>query len=424
MCYNPIRVKNPKIDFNAKYDKAFLYVPCGKCESCKNRKRSDILVRLYFSLLHYQSVGGCAHYITLTYSDDNLPYIVINGRKKACFSRADIQKYLKRLRVNLQRKLNITDTQYYVASEFGGSTHRPHYHMIFFHDNFAKSLSVNNFLCRDWKLGFTKLGNLSNGIVTSISALQYCSKYVTKDVITDEYFQNISSTIPKSELRHFSPFSLYSKDLGFIGIDFADKTLLEAGFCKLPCKEGFNIVRSPRYFDIKLYYYKTLNINGNIQYFPTKKGYEVLNKRVALYKEVISNNIEVFFNYPNIPSEFLIKNYHYETFNSFTDFQIDFFRKIDYDVDSFINYLVYLDGYHDITSLEYDNNVTLEETFNTRFSVEPHPNLIYLANHVSTNYIIASQMLRVFNKYLGLHKQNVLTDTDITYQKIRSLYAT
>lgn len=423
MCYNPIRVKNPKIDFNAKYDKAFLYVPCGKCESCKNRKRSDILVRLYYSLLHYQSIGGCAHYITLTYSDDNLPYIFVNGRKRPCFCKKDIQKYIKRLRINLQRRLNITDTQYYVASEFGGTTHRPHYHMIFFHDNFAKSLAVNYFLNVEWQLGFTKLGNLSNGIVTSISALQYCSKYITKDVFTDDYFQKIAKTISREQLRYISPFSLYSKDLGFIGIRFVDSHLIESGFCKLPCNVGFNLVRSPRYFDLKLFYYKTLNCNGNIQYLPTDKGYDVLKKRVTLYKDVINNNIEVFFNYPNIPIDFITKNYHYETFNSFSDFKMSFFHKIDYNVEFFINYLVYLDGYHDVSSYEYDYDVPTNIVFDSRFSVNPHQNLQYMANHVPYDYILASYMLRVFNKYLGLHKQNTLIETDTIYQKIRSLYA-
>lgn len=424
MCYKPIRVKNPKIDFNAKTDKSFLYVPCGKCESCKNRKRSDILVRLYFSLLHYQNIGGCAHYVTLTYSDDYLPYIVTNGRKRPCFSKKDIQKYIKRLRINLQRQLNIKDTQYYVASEFGGTTHRPHYHMIFFHDNFAKSLAVNFYLCHEWQLGFTKLGNLSNGIVTSISALQYCSKYVTKDVVSDEYFQNLSKSVPRETLRSLSPFSLYSKDLGFIGIRFADKDLLEAGFCKLPCNDGFNLVRSPRYFDLKLYYYKTLNVNGNTQYLPTDKGFEVLNKRVSLYTDVIKNNIEVFLNYPNIPIEFINENYHYETFKSFTAFRNEFFQKIDYDVDTFVNYLIYLDGYHDISSIEYNFNVTIQESLNSRFSNNPHPNLLYLANNVPYNFIIASFMLRCFNKYLGLHKQEKTIETDLIYQKLRSLYAT
>ena len=134
MCYQPVHIKNPVLEFDMIKDKYMLDVPCGHCEECKKRKRTDWFVRTYyhFKYVHEQCAGFCL-YVTLTYDNVHLPHITLSdGTIVPCFSSLDIQRFFKRLRINLSRHHNITDISYFLSSEYGGTTHRPHYHFLLF----------------------------------------------------------------------------------------------------------------------------------------------------------------------------------------------------------------------------------------------------------------------------------------------------
>lgn len=71
--------------------------------------------------LHELGYHDNASFVTLTYSDNNLPD---NGS----LVKADLQKFVKRLRKNIgDRRI-----KYFAAGEYGDSTNRPHYHAILF----------------------------------------------------------------------------------------------------------------------------------------------------------------------------------------------------------------------------------------------------------------------------------------------------
>ena len=93
-------------------------VPCGKCLACSSNYRRDWVARMLLeSQAHSDSV-----FITLTYSDENLP-------DRGSLVKRDLQLFLKRLRRRLDR-LNRDKIRYFACGEYGDNTNRPHYHAI------------------------------------------------------------------------------------------------------------------------------------------------------------------------------------------------------------------------------------------------------------------------------------------------------
>ena len=130
-CLQPITLKNPaKIKTNPS-----LTVPCGKCAACLSRRRDDWSFRLNEELKQSTS----ANFVTLTYEDEKCPY--------KSFRKEDIQLFIKRLR----KSLEFTKIKYFISSEYGFRTHRPHYHMIIF--NIPLDLDVKKVLVDKWQIG-------------------------------------------------------------------------------------------------------------------------------------------------------------------------------------------------------------------------------------------------------------------------------
>ena len=113
-------------------------VPCGRCPSCLKRRQSGWIFRLEQEL----KVSRSAHFITLTYDDENLkcsPHGLLTLDKK------DHQLFMKRLRDKINFDIAKTygttkklanqfapTLRYYSCGEYGETTLRPHYHSIIF----------------------------------------------------------------------------------------------------------------------------------------------------------------------------------------------------------------------------------------------------------------------------------------------------
>lgn len=146
-CKTPFFVKDFKI-----------LVPCGKCLSCRINKRSAWTGRM---LLELQS-WPYAMFLTLTYSDENLP-------NPPHVSKRDLQLFFKRLRKAFEpQKL-----RYYACGEYGEGFGRPHYHAIVY--GFDPLNEVHRDLVRRaWPFGFVYFGD------ASINSMQYVAGYVAK----------------------------------------------------------------------------------------------------------------------------------------------------------------------------------------------------------------------------------------------------
>lgn len=154
MCLTPVRILNPARYYTNGLDKMYLVVPCGHCEECRRKKVNDWYVRLSYDYYASKKTGGVFAFVTLTYNPESLPYLnTYNGAfdslcpsygevpkvNTPCFSKKDLQYFIKRLRALLcdnqlppRYQLNIKeDLKYFVVSEFGHDKHRPHYHILF-----------------------------------------------------------------------------------------------------------------------------------------------------------------------------------------------------------------------------------------------------------------------------------------------------
>lgn len=185
LCRNPyIRDRSGKILIRGRdmgYETSDgLPFPCGQCLPCRINKRRVWTLRLM--LENYYHEKAC--FVTLTYSDDNLPYS-IGGLPILC--KRDLQLWFKRLRKHYNR----SGIRYYAAGEYGTKTHRPHYHIILFGiapDELDPQYFVYNgrsggttgldkrktVLSELWPYGLVHVGEVTR------QSIQYCAGYVTK----------------------------------------------------------------------------------------------------------------------------------------------------------------------------------------------------------------------------------------------------
>lgn len=155
----------------------------------------------------------------------------------------DVQDFIKRLRVTLQRdpRFACFDTrfEYFVCSEYGPKTFRPHYHgILFFRSSALARLLDVDFILSVWQ----KSGNLSKKaksecvkrINSASGVASYVSQYVTSD-----------SSLPfPLKVPAFSPFHLQSKSIA-IGSEAFDPESIPAMF------EKANLTFHVDYFDKK-----------------------------------------------------------------------------------------------------------------------------------------------------------------------------
>jgi len=110
-----------------------LRVPCGKCQQCLKQRANEWAMRCQHEMaMHKQN-----SFITLTYDETNV-------RSTSEQLRDDIQKFFKKFRKNVKKKI-----RYIYSVEYGSQTLRPHFHAIIFGHNFP-----NQELVRKTKKGY------------------------------------------------------------------------------------------------------------------------------------------------------------------------------------------------------------------------------------------------------------------------------
>lgn len=147
---------------------------CGQCLPCRINRRRQWMWRQYFESLTHEE--NC--FVTLTYSDDNLP---AGGNLEPAL----LPLWIDRLRKAVApRKI-----RYFLVGEYGGNTIRPHYHLSLFGVSgdtillsYGKPRRVADLINETWGLGFTYVAEFNE------KTAQYVSGYVVKKVtdLTDE----------------------------------------------------------------------------------------------------------------------------------------------------------------------------------------------------------------------------------------------
>lgn len=200
-CFEPVKVYSKDL-------KRYILVPCGHCLVCLRRRQSEWVARL---VEHLKEYPNNSYFVTLTYSDDNLP---IDEDFGVCVSRDHIKKLNRDLRKRFQQgffmyendsdlgkvseKIELPDLsfKYYVTSEYS-PVGRPHYHAVYFnlpHDRYLVSLLFESV----WKKGMVRC------FPASPESIGYITKYLVNSKVTGSY--------DPEEMIH--PFSMMSKGLG------------------------------------------------------------------------------------------------------------------------------------------------------------------------------------------------------------------
>lgn len=172
---------------NTKIVNEYIDIPCGKCIGCRLDYRRSWTARLLCEL-ETQREGACSYFVTLTYSDDNLPLTYSDGSDKpvATVNYSDFQRFIKDLRYAAKCIDKESHLRYFVASEYGSSTLRCHFHAILFDCPIPdlKLFSIKKgeaFYTSEWLERIWKFGNILIGRVTPASCgyvAGYCCKKV------------------------------------------------------------------------------------------------------------------------------------------------------------------------------------------------------------------------------------------------------
>lgn len=246
MCLNYIRVKSTSFT-----GVKFAYVPCGKCADCRRKIARSWKFRLLSELTYLKSKGWNVAFCTLTYNESSLPYIpqscfkrMADYRAIKCFSREDVSSWICNIRHWCKyhfRFVGDKSLMYFVASELGSITQRPHYHAILAWPSELDYERMHSVCSYYWEHGFLfprhylgDKGMLSFEVVGDYSkVLSYVSKYVCKDLDFMASIADVELNRGTKVFKNCLPFHVQSRSLGwryFESLSAVDKfSLLSSG---------------------------------------------------------------------------------------------------------------------------------------------------------------------------------------------------
>ena len=211
MCTSPLIVRN-KSPYKV-YDVSPMkyQVPCGKCLECRSLVQSDWCTRLSYEINMFYCNGGIGVFLTFTYNDDDLP--VFAPLNQPCFRHDDVLKFMDRLNLYMQRTYGPYMYKYFICSEYGKNTQRPHYHGAFllqhgvdwpsFVEKCRELWSEHGFMFPKFD-GHQYVDNEGLGVTPTLrngaASAKYVSKYITKDLS----FYNIPSIAAYLDKRNNS----------------------------------------------------------------------------------------------------------------------------------------------------------------------------------------------------------------------------
>lgn len=195
-CFRPVTITLP--------DGSPQVVRCGKCLSCLEHRQAGWITRLS---QEFKRCPDGVYFVTLTYDDDHLPTMVLDGVPHAVISSDHIKKLNMDLRKRFQQGFFLDDTllrvgfspeksrillppgiryKYYITSEYGPETKRSHYH------GFYVGLPEDEDLVFDlfnhvWGKGF---------VTCEKGKSEACAAYVSKYLVNNSLVP-VDSRLPK-----------------------------------------------------------------------------------------------------------------------------------------------------------------------------------------------------------------------------------
>lgn len=326
----------------------------------------------------------------------------LNGKPRAvgvCYYK-DVQDYIKRVRITLNRKGYEFPISYYFCSEYGPTTCRPHYHgLVFFPSGYYDV--VKEILSSCWS--FDSDDRCRNNISLAVSAASYVSSYV-----------NCSTNVPLflRECREISPTHSYSKGFGINKAEYKLHSIYEKWLQRdLRCNvsrivDGVPVVASilvPKYVLSR--------------YFPKIKGYCLLSHdeliEVASRPERLANYaLRLSYNSEDYHRNYVMLKHKRDSFQN-AGYSINDFALIYSDIwslrssNSLIDFYIEQNPYNGLQ--KYDNIVD--------FYIDPSISET-LFNYIPFNTVFETD----FNRFNDIvHRTNELTDMYYKYEKKRKI---
>lgn len=166
----------------------FISAPCGRCDSCKEKRRREYESRALFEAADFPQI----YFFTLTYSNTYLPACGLCRRhvqaSMKIFRERLARWYSKTYSVELEEARLATSFRVLYVGEYGTDprySQRPHYHGLFFFKNYIPDSAlpfIYNILKQSWKYG--KRIDFQKCRQPDASA-RYICKYITKQDYQD-----------------------------------------------------------------------------------------------------------------------------------------------------------------------------------------------------------------------------------------------
>lgn len=183
-------------------------LPCGHCTGCKMQNASSWANRMEMELPYHEN----AWFLTLTYDNEHVPWsynqgLGVNKRtgeieiENLTLNYEDMQKFWKRLRRWLEyHNRNTGKLMYYQAGEYGGQTHRPHYHAIVY-DLPIKKEELKEYKRKNGVIYYNiewleKIWGMGHVVITDATwkAMAYTARYTTKKIYgkeSEKYYEEL-----------------------------------------------------------------------------------------------------------------------------------------------------------------------------------------------------------------------------------------
>lgn len=258
-CFHPLlgyraRARNPSGKYSIVFTpkEAFhdlpINIPCGQCIGCRIERTRMWAVRM----MHEASLHEDNCFITLTYSDENLP----PGNNLTV---SHFQDFMKRLRARIQHDAAKNHTtpptvKYYHCGEYGEHYQRPHYHACLFNFDFPdkyKYKIVNDetyyrspLLEELWPNGMSMVGDVT------FESAAYVARYITKKITGKMAHDHYTFQDPDGNEVSIVPEYATMSRRGGIGLDWYKKfkrDLYPDDFVVIKGKK----VRIPKFYDSK-----------------------------------------------------------------------------------------------------------------------------------------------------------------------------
>lgn len=252
-------------------------VPCGQCQNCLINKQLSWKFRLKKEVLY----NDFAFWLTLQYEDCNLR---LNNDNIPIVSKLDCQNYFRQIRKFLLKKDYPFVFKYFLVSEYGPETHRPHYHCLIlfrctdnlsFNDLFPYRQKLYTLLKDRWYHGTCYEKLFHSGVIG------YLTKYV---------FKSGDSFVPP-----VLNFRLISKGIGEDYFNSIDRESAIKNLFLTP--DGY----LPRYYRDKLLPYSK-GLKHTSVYWKRKEIQNNLLDKIEFnlqYKAAKFNSLDEFIDYQN-----------------------------------------------------------------------------------------------------------------------------